>query len=66
MIIPNTIKDTYSAGRAWLSRQLVIDDLSLPDYDRPLKSITRKGKSPLEKQIAQYGFLTAITKNLLP
>lgn len=66
MTLPNTIQDTYTAGREWMKRRLELDEFTLPDYERPLKTITEKGKSPFQKQIAQYGFAQAVFKNFLP
>lgn len=42
MYLEANINDTYTAGQAWLRRQIEIDELSLPDpYPRPLKAIER-------------------------
>lgn len=54
------------ASREWLQKKLAQEELALPDYERPLKTITEKGKSPFQKQVAQYGFAQAVYKNLEP
>lgn len=41
MISVTTINDRLSAGDEWLRQKLAIDDLDLPDYERPTKRLPR-------------------------
>lgn len=68
IILNEKINDTYSAGRAWLKRQLEIDDIkqNLPDYDRPLKNFDTKSNSPFKSRVARYGFSGACFKYIAP
>ena len=66
MTISNTIQDRHTASLAWLYRKLMSDEATLPDYDRPLKVIKDKGRSPFETNVARYGFSKSVIKYLLP
>lgn len=68
MKIPLKIQDRKSASDEWLKQRLVIDDLELPDYERPLKEmkVIRRKLTPTE--VVAFGWDTIKIKchNLLP
>lgn len=66
MITINKFITIQQAGRACLQRQLEIDEANLPDYERPLKRITKKSKNPFQKLASQYGFAGAVYKYIAP
>lgn len=66
MLISNKIKDVRAAGQAWIEATLAKEEINLKDYDRPLKVIKEKGKSPFQSQVARYGFMNAITRFIAP
>jgi len=64
------IKKFYTlqqAGRACLKRQLEVDEVNLPDYQRPLKVIKeRTHKTFFQKDVDKHGFIMAVVKSNLP
>jgi len=66
MIINTKFFSVIQAGRACLKRQLEIDEANLPDYPRPLKKITKKGKTPFQTMASRYGFAGACYRYMAP
>lgn len=60
------INDSNQAAQIWLQKKLEIDEMVLPDYERPTKVIKEIGQTPFQSEVARYGFLTAIVKNITP
>jgi len=55
------------AGDAWLEERLRQDEAVLPEaYERPLKVIKERSKTPFQNQASRYGILTACFKAVAP
>ena len=65
MHLPQTIKFKSQAGDEWMKRKLAEDDLSLPDYERPLKDMGRT-KSPFITDASRIGFGRQVYKFISP
>lgn len=61
--IPTQVNSRHSASQYWLLRKLAIDDIKLPDYNRPLKEI-KKVESPFKTLSAIYGFAWNVIFNI--
>lgn len=66
MYINTKINDKHTAAEMWLRRKLEIEELNLPDYERPLFVKKEKGKSHWQKKVAQYGFAMSCYKYIAP
>jgi hypothetical protein len=64
--IPPHINDIKAAGQSWLMQKVAEDEMNLPDYERPLKKIIRKGTNPFQKDVAKHGFMTAVERYIAP
>ncbi len=67
MILSSKINDTYTASQEWLRRRLEIDEILLPDYNRPLKLLPRS-MNPFTSEVIKKAFASAVyqAKCLLP
>lgn len=66
MIISNQLNDAKAAQAAWLEKRLILDEIHLPDYDRPIKEIKEKVPSRFKTQIMKHGFLSACFREVAP
>lgn len=64
MQIPISLKLPSQAAEMWLKRKLEVEEMLLPDYDRPLLKITKQ-KSPLTL-VSLYGMGKDIVRGCLP
>jgi hypothetical protein len=65
ILIKSTAKTTYEAGQEWLRRQLMIDEIMLKDYERPVKIEKIVKDNPFKTLASARSFAKEVYKSLL-
>jgi hypothetical protein len=54
------------AGRVCMKHALEVDEINLPDYDRPTKEMKEVKLTPFQSSIIKYGLLTSMFNYMKP